>query len=225
MVNYGGIQGERYWYQHTDVWDNERLNRFVPLSPLEGASLRRVMAADEDYHHFRTAESVAALGRAGVDITAGAHGQRDGIGYHWELWMFQQGGLTNLEVLRVATVNAARSLGITDVGVLDVGAQADVIIFPADKSPLDDLFNTQYVKYVIVDGHIYDAETMGTVLGTETTPLPPGPPLNTPVVGTTRMHIFGAENNKFEYRSTADAHQQQQHVPVRRATLPHERRM
>ena len=29
-VAYGGIFGENYWYQHTNVWENERLLRYVP---------------------------------------------------------------------------------------------------------------------------------------------------------------------------------------------------
>jgi hypothetical protein len=30
IVAYGGINGEDYWYQHTNVWENTRLLQFVP---------------------------------------------------------------------------------------------------------------------------------------------------------------------------------------------------
>ena len=30
IVGYGGLSGEYYWYQHTNVWENERLLRFTP---------------------------------------------------------------------------------------------------------------------------------------------------------------------------------------------------
>ena len=32
VVGYGGIWGENYWYQHTEVFENERLRAFVPAS-------------------------------------------------------------------------------------------------------------------------------------------------------------------------------------------------
>jgi hypothetical protein len=67
---------QEYWYQATDVWQNERLMRFVPHEPVMARSLRRQKAeAPWDYHHFATAQSVASVANAGGSVHAGAHGQ------------------------------------------------------------------------------------------------------------------------------------------------------
>ena len=36
-----------------------------------------------------------------------SHGQLQGLGYHWEIWMMKQGGMTNHDVLKTATINPA----------------------------------------------------------------------------------------------------------------------
>jgi hypothetical protein len=77
IVNYGGIWGEEYWYQATNVWEDPRLMRFVPNAPVMARSLRREKAqAPWDYHHFSTAKSVAAVFNAGGLVQTGAHGQQ-----------------------------------------------------------------------------------------------------------------------------------------------------
>ena len=88
-----------------------------------------------------------------------AHGQIQGIGAHWETWMLQQGGMTNHEALRCATYNPAWSLGLDSlVGSLEVGKLADLLVL--DKNPLEDIRNTEGIRYVMVNGRIYAAETM-----------------------------------------------------------------
>ena len=54
---------------------------------------------------------------AGGSVQLGAHGQLQGLGAHWELWMLQQGGMTPMESLRAATIAGARYLGLDgDIG-------------------------------------------------------------------------------------------------------------
>jgi adenine deaminase len=89
----------------------------------------------------------------------GAHGQIQGIGAHWEIWMMQQGGMTNLEALKTATINPAQSLGLDDwIGSLQTGKLADLIVL--DKNPLESIYNTESIKYTMVNGRLYDAEQM-----------------------------------------------------------------
>ena len=45
IVGYGGLSGEYYWYQHTNVWENEQLLRFTPREVVDARSRRRTMAA------------------------------------------------------------------------------------------------------------------------------------------------------------------------------------
>jgi imidazolonepropionase-like amidohydrolase len=89
----------------------------------------------------------------------GAHGQLQGLGAHWEIWMLAQGGMTPMEALRCATYNSAASLGLDDwIGSLQAGKLADLLVM--DKNPLDDIHNTESLHYTMVNGHIYDCETM-----------------------------------------------------------------
>lgn len=91
LVGYGGIWGENYWYQHTNVWENPRLSKFVPPGELDARAMRRVMAPEGDFNHFSIARIAKQLSSAGVPVQLGAHGQREGLAAHWELWMFVQG--------------------------------------------------------------------------------------------------------------------------------------
>lgn len=159
IVGYGGIWGENYWYDTTDVFRNERLTSFLPPDMLDGTARRRTKAPLEEYNHFRIAEMCKMLTDAGVKVTLGAHGQREGLGAHWELWMFGQGGMTPLEALRSATLNGAEYLGMDkDLGSLEKGKLADILIL--DANPLDDLFNSTSISQVVLNGRIYDAATM-----------------------------------------------------------------
>ncbi|MBW3566625.1 MAG: amidohydrolase family protein [Proteobacteria bacterium] len=159
VVAYGGIQGENYWYQNTDVWKNERLMRWVPDFLVDPRSRRREMAPEEDFNHIRIAAGAAQLQDAGVGVQLGAHGQREGLGAHWELWMFEQGGMTPHEALRTGTVDAARYLGMDkDLGTLEAGKLADIIVL--DRNPLENIRNSEYVAQVMINGRLFDAETL-----------------------------------------------------------------
>ncbi len=162
VVGYGGIWGERYWYHHTNVWENERLMTFVPRDEVDPVARRRVMAPDEEYNHFRIARVCKQLSDAGVLVQLGAHGQREGLAAHWELWMFEQGGMTAHEALRAATLNGAVYLGLDgDIGSLEAGKLADVVVL--EKNPLEDVRHSETVRYVMVGGRLYDAKTMDQI--------------------------------------------------------------
>ena len=61
-----------------------------------------------DYNHVNVAKFAKRLIDGGVSVHVGAHGQREGLAAHWEIWMFVQGGMTEMEALRSATLNPAR---------------------------------------------------------------------------------------------------------------------
>ena len=76
--------------------------------------------------------------------------------------MLQQGGMTNLQALRCATINGAKSLGMeAEIGSLKVGKLADLIVL--DKNPLENIQNTEFVKSVMINGRLYDAETLNEI--------------------------------------------------------------
>ena len=164
VVNYGSVSGEYYWYQHTNVWEKERLLTFTPRSVVDSRARHRTMLPEEEYinGHILTSRSLKKLNDAGVKINLGAHGQMQGLGAHWELWMLQQGGMSNHEALKCATINGATYLGMDhQLGSLKKGKLADIIVL--EDNPLENIRNSESVKYTIINGRIYDAATMNEI--------------------------------------------------------------
>ena len=138
IVGYGGLSGEYYWYQHTNVWEDERLLRFMPREVVDARSRRRTMAPEDDFNHVLIAQGAKQIADAGGAVQLGAHGQLQGLGAHWELWMLQQGGMTPMEALRAATIDGARYLGLDgEIGSLENGKLADLIVL--DRNPLENI--------------------------------------------------------------------------------------
>ena len=179
IVNYGGTYGENYAYDRTNVWENERLMRFSPHRDIIARSVIRPKSEDQDYHHFQTSASANEINALGGLTLAGAHGQRQGLGFHWEMALFRNGSMSTYNVLKTATANVAEALGLNFLGKLDQGFLADIIVFPPESSPLENIDNTQKLRYVLKDGRLYDAATMNQILPSSV-PLPQGPVVNIP---------------------------------------------
>jgi hypothetical protein len=170
-VAFGGISGENYWYDRTRVWENERLMRYSPRSRIEPRAIRRTTAPDAHYNHIHVAASAKQLNDLGVRVNTGAHGQREGLAIHWEIWMLGQGGFTPWEALRAATINGAESLGMgADIGSIEVGKLADLVLI--DGNPLEDLRRTEFVDAVLLDGRLYEAASMNQVWPAQVERLP-----------------------------------------------------
>ncbi|MFW6175506.1 MAG: amidohydrolase family protein, partial [Acidobacteriota bacterium] len=159
VVGYGGLWGENYWYAKTKVWESERLLTFVPREIVDARSRRRTLAPDEEWGHFANAEVAEELHDEGVPVLVGAHGQREGLGAHWEIWMLEQGGMTPHEALRAATLDGAWYLGMDrELGSIEPGKLADLAVL--DANPLEDLRTSTEVDLVMVGGRLYDAATL-----------------------------------------------------------------
>ncbi|MCG9698117.1 amidohydrolase family protein [Shewanella sp. Isolate11] len=164
VVAYGGISGENYWYDKTDVWAHPRLSMYVPGDLLQARSMRRPTAPDEHYNHFNVARVAKELNDLGVKPNIGAHGQREGLAAHWEMWMFAQGGMSNLEVLKTATINPATTFAMDhQLGSIKEGKLADLIVI--DGNPLENIRDTDKVTHTMVNGKLYNAETMDQLNG------------------------------------------------------------
>jgi imidazolonepropionase-like amidohydrolase/dipeptidyl aminopeptidase/acylaminoacyl peptidase len=164
IVAYGGLNGENYWYQHSNVWENARLLTFTPRDAIDPRSRRRPMAAEDDFNHVRVAKAARKIRDAGGLVLLGAHGQLQGLGAHWELWMLAQGGMTPLEALACATIDGARYLGLdADIGSLETGKLADLVVL--DRNPLEGVRMTDSVSRVMLNGRLYDAATLDEIGG------------------------------------------------------------
>lgn len=164
IVSYGGVSGEYYWYQKTNVWEKERLLNFTPKDIIDSRSRHRTMIPDEEYEngHILISKSLKKLTDAGVKVNLGAHGQIQGIGAHWELWMLKQGGMTEMEALRSATINGAEYIGMgKELGSLEKGKLADLVIM--EKNPLENIYNSESITHTMINGRLFDANTMNEV--------------------------------------------------------------
>jgi imidazolonepropionase-like amidohydrolase/Tol biopolymer transport system component len=162
-VAYGGLDGEHYWYAKTPVWEDDRLQRFVPRRTLDARARRPETAPEQEWNIRAVAEEAAKLHRAGVGVQIGAHGQREGLGAHWEIWSMVMGGMSPHEALRCATIGGARHLGYDrDIGTIEAGKLADLLVL--DRDPLADIRHSESVSRVMLNGRLYDGATLDELL-------------------------------------------------------------
>jgi imidazolonepropionase-like amidohydrolase/Tol biopolymer transport system component len=162
IVSYGSPFGQYYWRQRRNYHGDEKLARFTPHEDLDRKSRRVIESPDEDYFFPVVAKGAMQIYRAGGSVALGSHGEQQGIGAHWELWMLASGGLTPLETLHVATINGAKALGLDgDLGSLEPGKLADLVVL--DANPLDDIHNSEKIRYVMKGGELFDGATLDRV--------------------------------------------------------------
>ena len=163
VVTYGGLAGDPYWAQATQVWNHPLLTRHAPPDALADR-IRTETAPPDQFVDQVSAREAHRLAQRGVPVTIGAHGQQQGLGSHWEMWSFVRGGMTPIEALRAATASPAQAYGFTDIGTIEPGKLADLFI--VQGNPLQDIKTTRNVRLVMKGGTLYDAaELLASVKG------------------------------------------------------------
>jgi hypothetical protein len=105
------------------------------------------------------------------------------FGVNRELLSLSLSGIPNAAVLRIATINSARAIGLGDrLGSIEPGKWADLVVVRGD--PLADIRRVRLPRLVIKAGHVYDPQalmrsvegTIGPASAADTAAWAPNPP-------------------------------------------------
>lgn len=168
-VNYDAtMTAYGYTSDHTNdeafaSWYDER-SFFTPYVRAEQAKRtepRRTSASFDRIYHVKNAEIKAFYDAGGGGlITAGTDYPSTGeflpgFSLHREIFAMVRAGLPAAAVLKIATINAARAIGVGDkLGTIEVGKLADMVVVKGN--PLQDIRNTHKVQMVFKAGKAYD---------------------------------------------------------------------
>jgi Tol biopolymer transport system component/predicted amidohydrolase len=163
IVQYNAPSVTEYFFTRTEVHDNQKMQRFYPHNRLDELTQRRPgWQRDTEFQFQQAAAQAAKIQRAGGLVGVGAHGELQGMGYHWEMWAYAMGGMTPAEVLRAATIDGAKIIGIDqDLGSIESGKLADMVILNAN--PLENIRNTIDIDRVVQNGRLYDGDSLDQV--------------------------------------------------------------
>lgn len=162
LIGYGSPNAENYFFTHEDVLGDKKIKGLMTKEELDRKIRRRpIWVLDEEYLFPQHARAARAMAAKGTVVCVGAHSQFQGLGYHWEMWALGA-GMEPLEVLKAATINGARAIGLDgDLGSIEKGKLADLVIL--EKNPIEDLRHTNTIKYVIKDGQAYKGDNLEKV--------------------------------------------------------------
>lgn len=90
--------------------------------------------------------------KAGGLVVAGTD-TPNAINLHGELMAYRMAGMAPFDILKTATVNPAKALGL-EAGTIEAGKLADLIMLDGD--PLENIANTTKVRKVMANGRMHD---------------------------------------------------------------------
>jgi imidazolonepropionase-like amidohydrolase len=129
------------------------------LETLKDPDYQKKFASNPDASKFqgflKTAQqNLKSLADAGIPFgmgtDAGPPGRFPGFFEHEEMRLMVEAGLTPAQVITASTKSGAEFLGNKDLGTLEQGKWADLIVL--DKNPLEDIRNTRTISDVYIAG-------------------------------------------------------------------------
>jgi imidazolonepropionase-like amidohydrolase len=161
IVAYGGIWGENYWYQKTNVWEKSRLLNFTPRPIIDSRSRRRMMIPDDDFGYMSNAQTVKALLDAGAKVQLGAHGQLQAWAHIGSCGCWRRAGCQHWKPPRRDAARRVLPRSGWRAWLTRTGKLADLIVLA--QNPLESIQNSESILYVMKNGCLYDAETMNEI--------------------------------------------------------------
>jgi imidazolonepropionase-like amidohydrolase len=135
------------------------------LRQLKGAEMNVTDDLKDNYQAGADAMStlVKKLYDRGVPIVAGTDNIA-GFTLHRELELYADAGIPEMEVLKIASINSAKLVGVAHyLGSISEGKSADVLL--VDGDPLKDMSVLRKISLVVKDNHFYKPEELYQVLG------------------------------------------------------------
>ncbi|WP_411820045.1 amidohydrolase family protein [Hyphococcus formosus] len=145
----------------------EVINRF-PIGEYRSALSPGFEITDENAEAWAQSQEnslafVRKLHEGGVQLIAGTDAL-PGFAFHRELELYAQSGIPNADILKIATIDAARVIGQEDaVGSITVGKRADMVLL--NSNPLDDISAVRDIEFIIMRNKIYEPDDLLSAVG------------------------------------------------------------
>jgi imidazolonepropionase-like amidohydrolase len=147
-----------------DYWIDERTFFTPEVQAWVKTKPPRHTVASWDSLYWAMRRTTKAFYDAGGLLTLGTDNPSTGefiagFSSHRELHTLVLAGIPPAAALKIATINGARALGVSDkLGTIEAGKLAD--LFVIDGNPLADIRNTRNVRIVMKSGTVYDPQAL-----------------------------------------------------------------
>ncbi len=130
------------------------------LKTIKSPEYQKTIRSDPEYDRYRgffenAKKNLKTLAQAGVKYgfgtDTGPPGRFPGYFEQWEMELMVDAGLSPSEVITAATKSAAEFLRAKDLGTLEPGKWADLVVL--DRNPLEQIKNTRTIRTVYIAGN------------------------------------------------------------------------